>query len=176
MITEAEYQALEAAYERLHVDYENLEQEMQVDFLKEQYQKLQEQYEEKDNKIQELCEQQQILDRYIWERNQRIDQLEGQLAEYYGCREQYTQNNKELIHQKESLQHRVEELEQWTGHLQSLCDERQERIEQLEYYIHHPIFSIVHLFQIWKNKWTEQKLCINWSASLSLYIMLKSIW
>lgn len=168
MIAEEEYQALAEAFARLHEDYENLEQEKQVKELREQYRVLQKtiqtekiqwekQKEEGEHEIRMLREQQQILDQHISNRNRRIEQLEGQLIEYAGYSEQFEQKEKELNLKIEQRQQRIDELEQWTGHLQSLCDERQERIEQLEYYVHHPVFSLRHLLRKWKEKGKGQK-------------------
>lgn len=157
MVTEEEYRALETAYQRLHNDYRELEEEKEIVKLRQMCGdlkgKLAAEESDRCRELEELRERQQILDRMLTERDQYIEQMESKLAEYGANIEKYEYNMNGLRQHGENLQKKITELEQWTGHLQSLCDERLERIEQLEYYVHHPFFSLHHLFQIWKKRW-----------------------
>lgn len=128
MSVDEDYKAIKKAYERLQEDYELLEQrEGNQDYEKKYL----------------------ILSQRITEREEYIEELEVRLTEYIQQSEQYDVILDEKKQNIEKLQHRIEELEQWTGHLQSLCDERLERVNQLELYIHHPVFNIIKLVRIW---------------------------
>lgn len=125
MITEEEYRALAEAFERLHDDYVNLEEEKTVKELREQYRNLQEYQKERES---------------YW--NQKYEQLE---EIFQAEKVEWKKKIEDEYCEIQMLRSRQKALEQ-------CISEKNERIEQLEYYLHHPVLNFRYLIGTGKKK------------------------
>ena len=98
-----------------------------------------------------------ILIQRISERELYIEELEVSIENYKKQNEQYENALEEEKSKIDTLRRRIEEMEQWTSHLQWLCDERKERMECMEQCLCQPFLSIVHLARFFWRKRKRRK-------------------